>query len=146
MAVARFPALESSSPRVTNRSLPVHTGLDAPGGRRRCTDLHSLRGAQRQESSRCPVPSPLPPVPGGTQDRRLCLLGRPGIRGPVPLDPRSRGPPLPKGTEDSHLHPLPGSRVKGAPEPARLTDWLLPNAPEGCGAPALYRDRTSSLR
>lgn len=32
MAVARSPALESSSPRVTNHSLPVHTGLDCSWG------------------------------------------------------------------------------------------------------------------
>ena len=31
MVAARLPALESSSPRVINCSLPVHAGLDAPG-------------------------------------------------------------------------------------------------------------------
>ena len=39
MVAAGFPALESSSPRVPNHSLPVHTGLDAPGRRCRCTVL-----------------------------------------------------------------------------------------------------------
>ena len=106
MAVARFPALESSCLRVTNHSLPVFTGLDAPGARHGCTDLHSLWGTQRQESFRFHVPSPLPPVPGGTEDCRLGLFGRPGIRGSVLLD-CSWELPLPKGTGHSHLHLLP---------------------------------------
>ena len=79
------------------------------------------------------MPSSLTLVPGGTQDHWLCLLGRPGIRDPVPLDLCSWGPPLPKGTGYSHLHP----------EPAHLTNWLLPNALEGCSAPALYQYWTS---
>ena len=126
--VARFPALESSSLQVTNRSLPVHTGLDGPGGRPGCTDLHSLQSTQRQERSHCPVPSPLPPVPGGTEDRWLCLLGLPGIQGPAPLDLRSWGPPLPKGTGHSHLLSVLGSGVRATPELAYLT-----NAPRSVG-------------
>ena len=83
MAVARFPVLELSSWTVTNHSLPVCTGLDAPGGRHSCTDLHSLWGTQQQESSHVPVPSPLPFVPMGMQDCQLCLLGHLGIWGSV---------------------------------------------------------------
>ena len=138
MLAARFLALESSSPQITNCNLPVHTGLDAPGGRHVCTDLHSLQGAQRQESSHCPVPSPLPPVPRGTKDRQLCPLGRSVIWGPLPLDLHFWGPPLLKGMEYCHLPLEPGSRVNGASELACLTDWLLPNALEGCSPPALY--------
>ena len=47
--------------RITNHSLPVCTGLDAPKGQ---AQVHSLQVAQQKESSRCPVPSLLPPVPG----------------------------------------------------------------------------------
>ena len=73
-----------------------------------------MRGAQRQKSSHCPVPSPVPPVPGGMKDRWLCPLGC-----LVLLELCSWGPPLLKGKGHSHLHP----------EPACLTDWPLPNAP-----------------
>ena len=81
-----------------------------------------LVGTQQQESSCCPVLSLLLPVPGGMQNLQH-PLGRPGIRGPVMLDPRSW---LFQGMKHSH-HGL---------EMARLTPGLLPNAPEGCGAPA----------
>lgn len=89
-------------------------------------------GCQWQENSRCPVPSPLPPVPEGTQDLQLCPLGCPGVQGPLPLELRSCGLPLLKGMRLSHL------RL----EPTCLMDWLLPNALEGCGTPALYRHLT----
>ena len=55
MAVARFPALECSSPGVSSCSLPVHPGLVAPGGRCGCTGLHSLQGTQWKKSSRFPL-------------------------------------------------------------------------------------------
>ena len=115
MVAARFPALESSSLQVTNCSLQVHNGLDAPGGRCGCTDLHNLPGSQQQESSFFSMPSLLSLVSEGMEDLRLCPLWRPRIQDPVLLDPHSRGLPLPKRTVDSCFHALPGSRVKGAP-------------------------------
>ena len=93
MAVAIFPALESSSPQVTNYSLPVHTGLDAPEGRCRCTDLHSLWG--------CPVAGEfslycaLPPSAYPMRNVWLLVLST-----WVPWDPRhcATGPGLPGTT------------------------------------------------
>ena len=87
---------DKSSPQVLNHSLPIHTGLDAPEGRHRCTDLHSLQGTQQQESSHFPVPSLLLPVPKGTEDSRLYLPQSLWIQGPVPLDSCSRGLPVSK--------------------------------------------------
>ena len=95
----------------SHTALPVQTGLDAPGGSCRCTDLHKLKGSQCQENSFFPVPF--------------------------------WGPLLLKGMEHSHLHPLPCSRIKGAPVPACIIVRLLPNAPEGCGTLALYQDLTT---
>ena len=98
----------------------------------------SLPGAQQQESSQFPVPSPLPPIPEGMKDCQLCPPQHPQFQGPVLLDPCSQGLRLLKGTEDNHLHLLLGSTVKSAPELACIPGGLLPNDPEGCGAPALY--------
>ena len=111
--MARFPALNLRSPWVTNHSLPVCTGLDAPSGRCGCTDLHSVWGAQQQETSHFLVPSPLLPVWGDMEDRWLCLLGHPGIQVPMLLDPHSQGPPVLKGMGYSYLLLL-GFWVKGA--------------------------------
>ena len=131
--MVRFPGLELSSSSVTNRSFPVCTGLDASGAWCRYTDLYSLRGTQQQESSHFPVPSPLPPVPRGMKDSQLCALWCPRIQGPVPQDLQFWGLPLSKGTEDNHLHLLPGSKVKVALELAVVTVGFFPNALEGCG-------------
>ena len=65
-----------------------------------------MQGIQQQESSHLRMPSLLPLVPGGVQDCRLCPLGRPGIQGPVPLDPHSQGLLLLKGMGHSYLHPI----------------------------------------
>ena len=111
---------------VTNHSLLVHTSLDAPEGRCRFTELHSLQGTQQQESSCFPVPSPLLPVLRETQDCLLCPFGRPGIWGSVPLDPHSCGLPVLKVIGYSHLCPGPPN------------GWASPKCPEGCGAPAVY--------
>ena len=43
-----------------------------------------------------------------------------------------------KGTDESRVFPLRGSRVKGFLRSARITSGLLPYALEGCGVPALY--------
>ena len=114
---ARFPALDSSSLRVSNRSLPVHTGVDAPLGRCGCTDLHSLRGTQGQESSHGPVPSLLRLQQGECRVTDLVPLGLAGIRGPLPLDPCSQGPRLLKVTGYSLLFLFSGSCVKPTLEP-----------------------------
>ena len=44
----------------------------------------------------------------------------------------------PKGNRGQPSHLLPDSRVKGPLQLTRVCGGLLPNAPEGCGAPALY--------
>ena len=54
-------------------SLPVHTGLDAPGDRGQLSA--QLAGAWRQDHPCSPVPSSPPPVLGGVQDCGLCPLG-----------------------------------------------------------------------
>ena len=75
-------------------------------------------------------------------DSQACLLQCLWIIIPVQMDLCSWDLSPPKRMEDSYLHPLPGSRVKGAPAPARITSQLLPNAPEGCSIPALYHNLT----
>ena len=122
---ASCPAVESA-PR---ESLPAVPSLHWPRcsrGRRGCTDLHSLWGAQQQDACCFPLSSLLQPVPGGTQNRRLYPPGRPEpgalccwTHAPrACLSRREQGPAL-------------------SPGPAPLPDWLLPNAREGCGAAAL---------
>ena len=71
-----------SSPRVSSpsnyHSLSVHTGLDVPGaGALICT----ARGARWQEHPCCLVPTPPPPVPGGTAGSWAVSALRPGILG-----------------------------------------------------------------
>ena len=92
MVVARFPTLESSS-LCKYRSLPVRTGLDAPGGPRSYTGVHGLGCTQRQDSSCCPAPSP--PGPG---EGRIAGFACPGTLGSRPRGPTLLGPPLLKGT------------------------------------------------
>ena len=98
-------------------------------GRRGCTDLHSLWAPSGQESSRCPVPSLPPPVPGGVHDRGLCPLCTVG---------------------SGVLHcwnRTPGARSSGRQQGADTSFWsLTPSAvfsqmPCRVRAPALYRDR-----
>ena len=123
---------------VTNHSLLVHTSLDAPGDRHRCTDLKGLWDVQQQENSHFPVPSPLLPVRGARRIPGFVCLGTLGSGAlchwtHTPGDCLSQ-----KEQGTATFMPEPGSRVKRALEPARLTYWLLPNAPDGYGAPALY--------
>ena len=74
MTQARSLAPEPRAPQVPNCSLPVHTGLDAPEDRCRCTDLYKLKGTQHQESSHCPMPSWGLPLPKGMEESCLHLL------------------------------------------------------------------------
>ena len=122
-----------SSPRVSSRSnylsLPVHTGLDAPGWRG-CSVLHTLQGAQQQESPRCPGTSPLLPVPGGVQDPSyVCSV--PWDPGPVLLELELLRLPKTAGHRPLCLEPPPD-------QPAS------PQGPAG-HAPALYRDWPMSV-
>ena len=80
----------------------------------------------------------LPPVTGGTEDSAFFPLGalRSGALCRWTCAPRDCLSQKEQGT--ATFMPEPGSRVKRALEPARLTYWLLPNAPDGYGAPALY--------
>ena len=131
--MARFPALDSSSPQVTNHSLSVCTGSDAPGGRCRCTDLHSCQmpNGRRVLTFLCPLCFCLSQeeqriagfVPFGALGSRpqcCCWTHTPG-------DHLSR-----REQRTARLHLLLGSRVKGALGLACVTVRHLPNALEGC--------------
>ena len=76
---------------VTNCSLLVLTGLDAPGGSCRCPDLHNLweLPAAGEFSLSCALPTYA--CPRGNGGLPAFLLGHPGIQGPVPLDLCSQG-------------------------------------------------------
>ena len=106
MAVARFPALESSSLRVTNYGLPGHTGP--------CSGLQAR--VHWVLTFVCPRHFHL--SQGDSGFAGLCLLECLGIQGSMPLDPCSQGQPHLKGMEYSHLHL----------ELAYLINLLIPNA------------------
>ena len=79
MAEARFLGLESSSSPGTNHNLLVHIGLPAPGGRRKCTDLHSLPGPRaRVFSVSCALPTST--FPAGMEDSWVFCFGVLGSR------------------------------------------------------------------
>ena len=101
--------LSSSGVRTPSNhpQLPVHTGLDVPGGRG--VLICTVWGARGQESPRCPV----------SQGERRIPAVSPGARGLRCWD-RAPGPRLPKATGRSPLRPEP------PPDPR-----LLPEAPPG---------------
>ena len=118
------------SSRSNYRSLPVRTGLDAPGGR-------GMPGGWSLLA--CPVPSPLPSVPS---KRRIlgCVPWRPGIRACAAgiVLPR---PWLPKAAGRSPPCPEPPAEL--FPRPRRTRAPALYRArPAVCGA--LSPGRTSS--
>ena len=76
----QVPSPGVSSPS-NYRSLPVHTGLGAPGSVRRALTC-TARGARQQERLRCPGPSLPLPVPGHRGEAQ-----DPGCVPPVPWDP-----------------------------------------------------------
>lgn len=114
--MVRFPALESGSREgVVSQS----AGPDAPGGGLGCADPHSPG---------------LPAVCLPACARRRGSGGQPVLSvsvspdgGPAPLGLRSRGPPLPEGTEGTE-----GGRLHLSPGPGR---WLLPDAPRAAALP-----------
>ena len=75
MALARFLALEWSSPCLINHSLPDRICLDAPGDQRGCADLHSLGApsGRRVLTVLCPPHFCQSP---GKAGYRLCPLGQ----------------------------------------------------------------------
>ena len=92
--------------QVLNCRLPVHTGLDAPGGRHGCIDLQKLKDAQQQEISCCPVPSWGLSLPKGIEVSHLRLLPGSRVKGALVLAPMAHRllPNVPEGCSTPALY------------------------------------------